>query len=173
LIAELSPAETGYRKVLGILRLTRTGAVNFDYGVDVTVLSAHLASCLRDVKADKIEVEPNRVSFRGGLFRLVGKGNVLNSFGSGEITIHEDTCQIRYLLSVRELAVSVTAMVLFMGVMGPLTTRDVGGATADLEWALPFFLSAGILAFFGGVAIDITRFRALICRALATAPRRV
>ena len=60
-----------------------TGIVDFDFEVDSAALPEHLAECLRSVKADEVEVNSNRVSFRGGAFRFMVRGNVLEPFGFG------------------------------------------------------------------------------------------
>ncbi len=63
--------------------------LDFDHDVDLAKLPAHLADCLLDVKAFAVEVEPSRVTFRGGIFRFVSGWNVLTAFDRGEIVSME------------------------------------------------------------------------------------
>jgi len=81
--------------------LTKTGTVDFDHEIDSSLLPAHLAGCLRDVDANAVQVRDNRVTFRGGFFRLVTNWNVLVSFRFGDLAVDSDTCEVRHCLSCR------------------------------------------------------------------------
>jgi hypothetical protein len=46
------------------------GAVSYEPDRDVHMLTKHLADALQGVRAQKVEVRGNTVTFRGGMFRL-------------------------------------------------------------------------------------------------------
>ena len=70
-----------------VLPLTKIQTVYFDREVDSALLPGHLAVWLRSVEADTVEVMGNRVTFTAGLFRIVGRGNILAPFGFGYLTV--------------------------------------------------------------------------------------
>src|SRR5713226_3498439 len=86
-----------------------TRTVNFDGDVDLATLPAHLANCLRRLDAREVEVDQNRVSFTGGMFRFVSNWNVLVPFGFGDLTVDSSARHIRYRLSFRQLVIFATA----------------------------------------------------------------
>jgi len=143
-----------------------TGTLGFDQEVDVSLLPAHLAGCLRGVDADAVEVTDNLVTFRGGIFRFVTNWNVLVPFGFGDLTVNSETREIRYRLSYRQLAIFSTTMV---GIVAALVLtfsgfRKLSGSmlALPLMWFVAVFVRA---------AIESSRFQGLISRAVATAPR--
>lgn len=87
-----------------------TRTLKFETDIDGEALPAHLANCLWDLRPREVEVNGNRVSFTGGFFLSVDKWNLLIPFGFGDITVHADTHQLRYRLSIRQLLVGVTAL---------------------------------------------------------------
>jgi hypothetical protein len=94
--------------------LVRTGTLSLGSDTDAAALPTHLAECLRSVDARKVEIQGNRIAFRGGMFRLVSNWNVLGPFESGELTIDPSGKQIRYSLNVRQLVVVGTGAVVVM-----------------------------------------------------------
>ena len=79
------------------------GCASFDQSVDSTRLPAHLADRLRLVQARNVQVEGYRVTFTGGMFRLVNNWNVLVPFGFGELTVDPERHEIQYAVSFRQL----------------------------------------------------------------------
>jgi hypothetical protein len=90
--------------------LTKAGVVHFDRDTDASLLPEHLASCLRGIYANSVEVRDTRVTFTGGLFRFVTNWNVLIPFGEGDLTVDSDTGEVRYRVSFFEY-VAVTTIV--------------------------------------------------------------
>ncbi len=74
-------------------------------------LLPYLCDRLREVKARRITVTDHAVSFRGGMFRFVGKWNVLVPFGHGELMVDEQKRELRYRLSIRQMVLLVTFVV--------------------------------------------------------------
>lgn len=149
-----------------MLALTKTQTVSFDQEVDSASLPEHLALCLRSVDADTVEVMGNRVTFTGGMFRLVWNWNVLVPFGSGDLTVDSDTCEVRYTLSFRQLVLVATAMTAVMAafVLALSGLREALG----VAFALPLMW---FFVVFGNLALGFARFQSFVSRAIATAPR--
>ena len=77
------------------------------------------SNALLDASANNVQVDENRVSFTGGLFRLVWSWNVLNQIGYGYVELHEseDSFKVTYYASFRQMFVVISVMVfLFFGV---------------------------------------------------------
>ena len=75
-------------------------------------------------RAKHVRYSGNRVRFRGGQFRTVGRWNRLNLITRGTITIErhsERTISVRYHLTFWEVLVTATTVVavLFAPVIGP------------------------------------------------------
>jgi hypothetical protein len=143
--------------------LMYVGAIDFNQDIDSTVLPAHLANCLRNVHAGSVKTEANRVAFSGGAFRLVTNWNVLVPFGFGELTVDSSTLEIRYRLSFRQLAISVSiaaglmaAFFLFKALVAQFFTF----VPIMWIWLVGFNL-----------VIGVPRFETFIRKAIATAPR--
>jgi hypothetical protein len=141
----------------------RVGTVPFDRAVDSKLLPAHLASYLRSVQASTVAIVENRVTFTAGLFRGVGSWNVLVPFGSGELAVHPDNCEVRYMLNCWQLIIVVTVML----VLGASFMVFAGGGRA--LWLLPFMW---LWLVGGNLALGISRFRNYLVRAIADAPRK-
>jgi hypothetical protein len=141
--------------------LVRTGTLSLDADIDVSALPTHLAECLRGVDAKKVEIQGNCVAFRGGMFRLVGKWNVLVPFESGDLTVEASGCQIRYRLSVRQLVVFGTGAVVIMTLLILKSSMWQPLLLVPLMW---------LWIVGGNLAIGIARFKNFIRRAAATAP---
>lgn len=148
-----------------MLSLSKTESVSFDQEVDRAVLPEHLAMCLGQVEAENVRIVANRVTFTGGVFRMVWNWNVLGPFGFGDITVDSDNCEVRYTLSYRQLVVLATGMVAAMVVfvLALSAFRNLGVLLVlPLVW---YFM------VFGNLGIGFARFRSFIDRALANAPR--
>jgi hypothetical protein len=109
-------------------------------------LLSSIVSSLKNVKARNIQNDRNRITFSGGILRLVMNWNILAAVSSGEITVEKDNDKIilNYHIKFTEMSVITTAMVL--GFMGPFLIQAPN---------LTLFLKIIILAFiwlwlFGG-----------------------
>ncbi len=82
-------------------------------------LLSSIVSSLKNVKARNIQNDRNRITFSGGILRLVMNWNILVTVSSGEITVEKDNDKIilNYHIKFTEMFVIATAMVL--GFMGP------------------------------------------------------
>jgi hypothetical protein len=126
-------------------------------------LPTHLANCLRRVEARQVATEANRISFKGGVFRLVGNWNVLCPFGFGDLTVDANTRQIQYRLSFRQLFFVATALTGFLGICASFELRS---------WpAVPFIPLIWAWLFGGNLILGIPRFEAFLRGAIETAPR--
>ena len=147
-----------------MLSLSKTETVSFDREVDTAVLPEHLAMCLRGVEAEDVHIVANRVTFRGGVFRMVWNWNVLVPFGFGDLMVDSDNCEVRYTLSYRQLVVFatgvVTVMLVFVSVLSAF--RNLG--------ILLVLLLMWFFMVFGNLGIGFARFRSFVDRALASAP---
>ena|SRR5579864_9143373 len=152
-----------------MLSPVRTGTLAFDRAVDSALLPAHLARCLRSVNASTVEIIGNRVTFTAGIFRLVSNWNVLVPFGSGDLTVDADACKVRYTLNCSQLVVVATLMIVFGAAILLASVSDSGGKTL---WLLPVMPFMWLWLVGGNLAIGIPRFKSLVTRAVATAPRK-
>ena len=143
--------------------LTVSGSVEFASTTDHAALAAHLAEALRDVKGRDIRVSPDRVSFRGGVFRFfVTDWNVLNPFGHGELVVDAARLEVRYELSVTQIVLFATAIV----VIGAIALAS-GSAPLSM---MPFFILAGAIVVAGNLLIGLPRFRHFLRKAVNSAP---
>jgi hypothetical protein len=140
-----------------------TGILRFDREVDSASLPEHIARCLRMVHASRVDVTGNQVTFTAGLFRTVGNWNVLVPFGSGNLSIESNNCEVRYRVSCSQLLVVATVMIVFMGVL-----MLVSGGKAGM-WFLPLMW---LWLVGGNLAIGLPRFRSFLARSIADAPRK-
>jgi hypothetical protein len=134
----------------------KTAAVDFDREIDASQLPAHLASCLRSVDANAVEVTDNRVTFRGGFFRFVTNWNVLVAFGFGDLTVDSESCKVRYCLSYRQL-------VIFTVIMAGVTTATIMilGSLQGMSQSMLTLLPLGFLAVFINLALRVYDFKTL------------
>jgi len=148
--------------------LVTSGAVNFDNEIDSSLLAAHVASQLRDLDANEVDVRPNRVMFKGGYFRFVTSWNILVTFGFGDLVIDPEVHEIRYSLSYRQLvtfsAIMFGAMCIFL-----LTASRAQGMISGI-WTLLGLLLMWFCIGFLNVTIGVWRFERFLGRAIATAP---
>jgi hypothetical protein len=89
------------------------GSLEFDIGIDKVALLTHIAECLRNVEARRVKISRDTIFFQGGLFRFVGRWNILVPFGSGEVLVDEATHVARYRLSLRQLICTATIALAF------------------------------------------------------------
>lgn len=116
-----------------------------------------------------MEVVGNRVTFTAGIFRVVGSWNVLVPFGSGELFVDSDSCEVRYTLNCWQLVIGATVMIVFAAAILLASVSDSGGKTL---WLLPVLPFMWLWLVGGNLAIGIPRFKSLVTRAVATAPRK-
>jgi len=140
-----------------------SGTLSFDREIDPVLLPEQLARSLRTVHASTVEVTGTHVTFTAGLFRMVGNWNVLVPFGSGDLSVQPDTCEVRYTLSCLQLIVIATMMTAFMGAIMLVSP----GMAAF--WFLPLMW---LWLVGGNLAIGVFRFRGFVARCLANAPRK-
>jgi hypothetical protein len=143
--------------------LMYTRAIGFDRDVDVAMLPAHVAAALRHLNARAVEVNQNRVSFTGGIFRLVSNWNVLVPFGFGDLTVDSDARHIRYRVSFRQVVIGATVMV---GIIAGFIWYE------SRSWQGLLFIAIGWMWIVGGNrALGISRFEHYLHRVIETAPR--
>jgi hypothetical protein len=141
--------------------LTRTGSLPFDNDVDPTSLLNHLAECLWKVAASTVEIQGNRVLFTRRMLRLVSNWNVLVPFERGDLTVDADTREVRYCVSIRELVLWVTGMLV-------VSTIIILKSSA---WQALLFVPLMWLWLVGGnLSLGIFRFKRFVARAIRTAP---
>ena len=81
---------------------------------DIPRILTKIRANLESIKARDIYLSGNKISFRGGVFRLVSNWNVLSPVGSGEIEIIPGSPPVlKYSFSTVQILVIVTLMVLF------------------------------------------------------------
>lgn len=73
-------------------------------------LPAHLATCLQCVSARSVQITGHRVSFEGGILRMVDNWNLLVPFGSGAVSIDAMHRRLCYQLDARQLLVFASAL---------------------------------------------------------------
>jgi hypothetical protein len=136
--------------------------VPIDRAKDLTRLPAHLAASLQDLSAKAIRVDGTEVFFSGGLFRMVGRGNLLAPFGSGVLKVDPDKCCLCFQLRVRQLALVATALAALLALL-----VAAGGHWEDAPKIAVFvwFWLVG-----GNLLIGIPRFRFFLRKTLASAP---
>lgn len=122
-------------------------------------LAAHLARALESVEARSVSVQANRVSFKGGLFRMVDKWNVLVAFERGEIVV--EPMAVSYRLSIRQLLLSSTLAIAFFAIMMLLFSKEPKmAAFLPIIWA---WLVGGNLC------LGLPRFHRFLKRSIAAA----
>jgi hypothetical protein len=138
--------------------------VRFDEAVDATRLPSHIAMCLQELKATAVVVDGNRVSFKGGAGRVVGRWNLLIPFEFGELTVDSADRQISYRLSLRQLVGSVTLVLVILAATNPLFKLRI----PSWWFALAFVWLVG-----GNLVLGLLRFPAFVRRSVASAPVRL
>ncbi|HKV94949.1 MAG TPA: hypothetical protein VJW20_20555 [Candidatus Angelobacter sp.] len=143
---------------------TYIGAQPLDDAVDLMLLPAYLAGCLRGVRADDVTVEGNRIFFKAGVFRMVSNWNVLVPFGFGELVVDGLTRQVKYRISIRQVVLMGTIGVAFMFV----------AMLAIHAWQAILFIPLIWLWIVGGnLLIGIPRFQRFLSGVMEDAPRKV
>lgn len=146
------------------------GAIDFDVQTQPSMLTAHLADCLRRVYARNITVDGNRITFRGGVFRLVTNWNVLVPFGSGQLEVDTTARQVRYRLSVAQLVIVATGLVAFIGSSMLVVPLPEEAGTFATPFVAMFCLIAWGWFVVGNLVIGVARFRGFLRRSVASAP---
>jgi hypothetical protein len=144
----------------------KPGRLEFEAGVDVSQLPAHLAACLKNARASAVDVTACQVSFKGGIFRLVSNWNVLVPFGSGSLTVDPVARIVSYRLDITQLVTivsAVTALGVILSWLNKHSLTLLPVAVAGFFWA--WFVG-------GNLAIGYPRFRRFLRRALADAPQQ-
>jgi len=108
-------------------------------------IMAHLADKLDSVDAYDITHEQDTLSFRGGLFRLVGNWNVLISITRGEIRIDRVAMLVQYRLSFVQIVVIVSLLVCLFPVFA-LTYGFPRPAIIPVTCLFEFLLVGGNIA---------------------------
>jgi hypothetical protein len=141
----------------------KSGALEFGPGVDVSLLPAHLAACLKNARASAVDINACEVSFKGGIFRLVGNWNVLVPFGSGTLTVDPVAKIVRYGLNSTQLVTIVSAFTALAVILSWIKHSLVVLPMAGFLWA---WLVGGNLL------IGYPRFRRFLRQALRDAPQQ-
>jgi hypothetical protein len=129
--------------------------------VDPTSLLNHLAECLWKVAASTVEIQGNRVLFTRRMLRLVSNWNVLVPFERGDLTVDADTREVRYCVSIRELVLWVTGMLVVATII----------ILKSSAWQALLFVPLMWLWLVGGnLSLGIFRFKRFVARAIRTAP---
>jgi hypothetical protein len=142
-----------------------TGAVEFDRLVDSSSLPAHLSACLKDMDANAVRVSGKRITFEGGIFRLVTNWNVLVPFGFGDLVVDDQRREIRYCLTYKQLAIS--------GMVG-CGIAEIGLAILrpqQMFWAMPSLPVLCVALSSINLAIGVSRFQGFLRHAIADASR--
>jgi len=113
------------------------GTLSLPKSHDVSGLSSSIVDALNKASVISVSTQGNTISFKAGMFRLVGNWNPLSSVGSGTIFITDS--EIKYHLNLKQMFVFATlsmtlAFGLFMIDGGPIFVPPVG-------WL--FFVGAG------------------------------
>ncbi|MGD0509987.1 MAG: hypothetical protein ABSA27_19465 [Terriglobales bacterium] len=129
--------------------------------MDPTSLLNHLAECLWKVAASTVEIQGNRVLFTRRMLRLVSNWNVLVPFERGDLTVDADTREVRYCVSIRELVLWVTGMLVVATII----------ILKSSAWQALLFVPLMWLWLVGGnLSLGIFRFKRFVARAIRTAP---
>lgn len=142
------------------------GTVGFGEDVTASVLSTHLAACLRDVGAWKAIVDCDRVTFAGSAMGTAfgSMRNVLAPFGSGELEIDPVARKIRYRLRVVHLLAIGTVAVCCQGAI----LLAVHFPPVGIVLFLPF---AWALVVGGSLSFGIHSFTGFLQRSISSAPK--
>jgi hypothetical protein len=131
-------------------------------GVDPETLCAKLAQALRDAHARDVVLWPDRVTFSGGMFRVVTNWNVLVPITRGELVVEDSGKRLRYRVSFLQLVSCLVVFTVLALVVMPLQGFSPG--------MLRFF-PVLIWVWLGGgnFVIGILRFERFLRRAIAEA----
>lgn len=110
---------------------TLRGTVSFDDEFEGPAATRHLVECLHAKRARFVHVHQNRIQFGGGFFRMVSSWNVLLQFYTGDIVVDAPAREVRYRVSITQLLLICTVLIVFMGVF--LFAVDGG----KMIWVLP------------------------------------
>lgn len=144
----------------------KSGKLGFDHEIDASLLPAHLATCLRSVDADAVEITNNRVTFKGGVFRFVTNWNVLVPFGFGDVTVDSEAREVAYELSYQQLVIFYATMVGLSAAL-ILAFGSIRGLPKVILTLLLFVSVAGFI----NLSLRISDFERFLSRSISTAPR--
>jgi hypothetical protein len=113
---------------------------------------------LAEVSARDISVNERRISFTGGMFRFVLNWNILIQIGYGHVDLNEtdDSFEVSYYVSFRQMLVIVSLLVLFLGVLLFLSDH------MPLAGALGLMAFAWVFLFGANWAIAMARFPSFV-----------
>ncbi len=149
-----------------------SGTIQHDVETQGSQLTQHLAECLRGVRARRVTVDGNRVSFRGGFFRFVSNWNVLVPFGAGELRVDARARRVYYRLSFSQLMITVTSLVGFLGYLMfflPIPQRSVAFPPT---FVVVFCILAWLGLVGGNLVIGIARFQSFLRRSIESVTNR-
>lgn len=142
--------------------LTCTGDLAYDSGVDRARLLEHLAAALRTKNAREIVIRKGSVSFRGGIFRMVMRSNVLNAFHHGELIVDASRHRLIYRLNIAQLvtgAAILLSIAAIAAMISPASPREI---------LLAFVGIPALVAI--SIVIDLERFRWFLRSAIDSLP---
>ena len=133
-----------------------------DPSSDFSRLAKEIVESLEREKAKNLETTDNRITFTGGVFRLVSNWNVLVPITRGEIEIDGEHHCIHYNISFSQLIVIGSFMVAFIAAFAVSS----GAPKMVLILALPFiwFWLVGM-----NLIIGIPRFNSFMKRTVQSA----
>ncbi len=137
--------------------------MKFDGKVSAPSLIEHLAASLHEVDARDISIEGSRITFTGGIFRLVTNWNVLTSFGFCELKVDSQRAEISYRLSYRQFVISTA--VSFVLLIAILVIVGLPWSSRLILWSPLIYL----LAVFSNVGGGILHFKHFLRRSIARA----
>jgi hypothetical protein len=109
-------------------------------------------------------IDGGRISFTGGVFRLVSNWNVLVPFGRGVLEVNPAAGVVRYRLDTRQL---MTIASVFIALAITTCWIDTGTPVVLVMAPLLWLLVVG-----GILGIGLSRFSDFLRHSLDTAPRR-
>lgn len=142
--------------------LAYKGGLEFDEGVAISSLASHLAEGLRRAGAASVRATSTSVTFQGGVFR-VSPLHMLFSFARGKLLVDASKHEVRFELSVVQMAVIPTLMLTWILVSAwPVVKRSP---------ELLVFLALGWLwLFLPNVLLGARRFEEFLRQLVDSAP---
>ncbi|MHC4520897.1 MAG: hypothetical protein ACYTAS_20085 [Planctomycetota bacterium] len=138
-------------------------SVRFNEDTLPSALPTHLAECLRRAGAWEVDVDDNRVIFKGSSIGTIG--DVLVPFGCGELEVDSVVREVRYRLRVAHLVVFATVAVCGMAAI-LLSVRFPSRIIM-----ISFLLVAWMWVVGGGILLGVPRFNAFLHRSISSAPK--
>lgn len=135
-------------------------SVHFNEETLAPTLPTHLAECLRRAGAWEVDVDDNRVIFKGSTIGTIG--DVLVPFGCGDLEIDSSNREIRYRLRTAHLAIWATVAT-FLATAILLAVRAPG---IGIVLFLPF---VWLWIPGGSILVSVPRFTAFLHRSISSA----